>query len=588
MVLLTAAAVGWWSLRKSEPFPLPPLTPSPFLNTKPDAVYVGSAACVSCHQGEHDSYRHTGMGASMAVADPRQAPPDGAFEHALSHRRYQVVHKDGALWHRELLRTDGPTEVVLAEYPVQYVVGSGRHALTYLTEVDGFLVESPITWYASRRAWGISPGYDEARQQGFARPIGEACLYCHASQATALDHTTHRMQLGELAIGCERCHGPGSLHVEHQRDGGSQGAIDHTIVNPRHLSRDLAEAICQQCHLNSDATAIMRGRQQADFRPGLPLSDFRQVYVFADTERSMTVVGHVEQMHRSRCYQGSREFSCLTCHDPHGEPAPAERRDHDKAVCLTCHQPAQCTVPPAVRQRESPANDCIQCHMPRSATDIPHLAFTHHRVGVHRPAALGEPAGLQGIELRPFLDQPQWGEVDRRRALGEGYRQMSLRDRDPEARAAARSRAYDILTGVHVAEMRDGNLEAALAQLSFDLKAGDALGHAERALADPELTGQARCDALFVSAQERAARGDQAGAVAALLELTQLRRYAFDWLYLANYTRALGDEDTALAALEAAVRIDPRQSAVHRHLAERYRQLGDPVKAEWHRVRAVP
>jgi hypothetical protein len=74
--------------------------------------------------------------------------------------RYQVVRQDGRLWHRELLLDGQPDEATLAEYPLKYVIGSDRHARTYAAEVDGFLVESPLTWYASRQRWDLSPGYD--------------------------------------------------------------------------------------------------------------------------------------------------------------------------------------------------------------------------------------------------------------------------------------------------------------------------------------------------------------------------------------------------------------------------------------------
>ena len=54
--------------------------------------------------------------------------------------------------------------VVLEEHPLRWVVGSGHHSLTYAAEADGFLVESPATWYAGRRRWDVSPGYDRPDQ----------------------------------------------------------------------------------------------------------------------------------------------------------------------------------------------------------------------------------------------------------------------------------------------------------------------------------------------------------------------------------------------------------------------------------------
>ena len=79
-VLLLAA--GWWLWRKApqpgadaDPFPVPPLSSSPFLNTKPEALYVGSEACRSCHEGRHDSFRRTGHGRPMAGVGPAPARP---------------------------------------------------------------------------------------------------------------------------------------------------------------------------------------------------------------------------------------------------------------------------------------------------------------------------------------------------------------------------------------------------------------------------------------------------------------------------------------------------------------------------------
>ena len=83
-------------------------------------------------------------------------------------------------------------------------------------------------------------------------------------------------------------------------------------------------------------------------------------------------------------------------------------------------------------------------------------------------------------------------------------------------------------------------------------------------------------------------RGHYAEAVAALSELTTLRREAVDWLSLAKYERALGDEAAMYEALLAAVRINPRLWEVQRQLASHFRQLGDAERAEWHQRRAVP
>src|SRR5262249_43627539 len=152
-----------------------------------------------------------------------------------------------------------------------------------------FLVESPLTWYASRQAWGMSPGYDDPQQAGFQRGVTEGCLFCHAGQARAVGQSWHRIEVQEAAIGCERCHGPGSLHVERHagRPGRPGGGADYPTVTPPRLSRELAESVCQQCHLRPTAVVPVRGRKLADFRPGLPLQDFVEAYQLDRPDRPM-------------------------------------------------------------------------------------------------------------------------------------------------------------------------------------------------------------------------------------------------------------------------------------------------------------
>lgn len=606
-VLLAAGALAtWWSTRREDApapasFPLPPLSPSPFLNTKSGVAFVGSDACRSCHPSEHYSYGRTGMGRSMAEADPNREPPDAEFDHALSKRRYQVRRKDGRLWHRELLLTTGPAdEVVLSEFPLKYVVGSGRHSLTYLVEADGFLVESPVTWYASKQAWGMSPGYDRPNHSSFERATGESCLICHAGQAEAQHGSLHKMHIHEAAIGCERCHGPGALHVERRRAPRAEaedGPIDTTIVNPAHLSRELGEAICQQCHLRTSATVVARGRKPGDFRPGLPLQDFRHDYRLDVADAAMTVVGHVEQMHLSRCYQASGTLTCTTCHDPHHEPRPKARERHYRSLCLSCHQPERCKVDPVRRHKESPQNHCVQCHMPRSPTEIPHLAFTHHRIGIHdQPPVAATPAMPTNPDedhsgfgvLKPFLDLSRLKGIDEKRSLGLGYLEAANRHQNEQVAMRYRELSLALLTEARDAGLRDGPLDAALARLRFDMELDDGvLELAQSALTLGGLDGQDHCNALFLVADQLTRRGRRAEAIPFLEKLGGLRRHSTQWLLRADCERASGSP-AAIDALETAVRINPRLWKVHQSLAVYYREMGDGKRADWHERRALP
>ncbi len=195
-------------------FPPPPLSASSFLNTAGQATYVGIAACAECHADEHHSFRHTAHSLALADVTPATEPPDGNFFHAPSGRTYSVYREGDQLRHREAARDEQGIEYAVADYPVRYLVGSGRHTRSYLVDVEGFLSESPITWYTSRKAWGMSPGYDRPNHKGFERAADATCMVCHAGQISSPDQDYQRLTFPEQSIGCERCHGPGSLHVE--------------------------------------------------------------------------------------------------------------------------------------------------------------------------------------------------------------------------------------------------------------------------------------------------------------------------------------------------------------------------------------
>src|SRR5262249_19468199 len=157
-------------------------------------------ACAECHREQHRSYLLTAHSRALSDLDPAAEPPDGAFDDPASGRSYRVYRQGGRLRHEEILRTAEGQEGGRADVPVRYVIGSGHFTRSYLVEVDGFLHESPITWYASGGRWRTSPGYDSPQHWGFERPVDVGCVFCHAGRAEPAEGTSHRMVFHEKAI----------------------------------------------------------------------------------------------------------------------------------------------------------------------------------------------------------------------------------------------------------------------------------------------------------------------------------------------------------------------------------------------------
>ncbi len=586
-------------LLANDPFPLPPYSESQFLNTGSEARYIGTAACVACHPVNHRSYLLTAHSQSLAEVNLNDEPPDGAFEHSLSGRSYRVYRRDNQLRHEEILRTVDGEEITRVDVPVRYRIGSGHFTRTYLVELDGFLHESPITWYASRKQWDMSPGYDFPQHWGFDRPVAVDCVACHAGRAETVEGTLHRIKFHERTIGCENCHGPGSLHETLRRGPGlSETQEDKTIVNPAKLSRPLLEAVCGVCHQSGPATVELRGRHSGDFRPAMPLTDYRTEYRFESGKELMTVTGHMTQLRQSACYQRSEDLTCLTCHAPHPTKKPRDLVAFYREKCLSCHTVQACGLDEAQRRAKDAADNCLTCHMPRGDTEMPHIAFTNHRIirrPTPRPADLGPGGALlpdassaSVPELAPVEESPLLAPLDRQRNLGLAY--FSAGRNPVYARygyaGVFRERARKLLEEVDAAKLPDPETWAALAELCREKQPQIARSYAQQVLQAADASTEARISALLILAAEAMRDRRYEEASGWLEEVVRRQRAANDWYFLGLCYLELDRPTRALPALQQSLAIRPDRSAVHARLAQAYQRLRMAQLAGEHRQKA--
>jgi hypothetical protein len=385
----------------------------PYRNVRPDVEYVGDAVCAECHEDKARTYRQHPMGRSItsvkALAD--RQPYDAAHNNPFEALNSQfLVERDGAhVRHRRAAYDDSGRSVYDFSLDADYAVGSGTRGYSYVADREGFLFQTPISWFSQEQHWGLSPGFRPASLSG--RPLTGDCMYCHVNRAEPEEDTVNHFPAALFdgqPIGCERCHGPGALHAQARHHKDPAGDSDDTIVHPSRLAPALRDAVCEQCHLTGETRVLRRGRRLSDFRPGLPLGSVRVTFVGerAPGEPSRAV-SHVEQMYASGCFRGGKgddRIGCVSCHDPHERVASEGRVAHYRAACLACHERHGCSVPAAERIKESPQDSCIDCHMPRySSSDIPHTASTDH----HIPRRKGKgPAGADSVPRRPIALVP--------------------------------------------------------------------------------------------------------------------------------------------------------------------------------------
>lgn len=444
--LLTAAGAGiWYAFGPTEdassksPLARPVVTPdppppdprltfdTPFRNVRPQVKYLGDAACVDCHAEITHAYHQHPMGRSAAVM--ATAPPIEDFRPAANNpvttQGFTLeARRDGDVVRHIMTALADPS---LPPYitTADIAIGSGARGRSYLSlEENGAVWQSPLSWFSHESKWDASPGF--TLPESTRRPIVPECLFCHVDRVEPVPYSLNRFQqpllLGQAHVGCERCHGPGELHVAERTAGIIPDGLDTSIVNPKHLTHDLRMAICQQCHLQGEERITRRGQDIYAFRPGLPLELFRTVFVrhpdLIDYHKS---VGQFEQMVASKCFTASGgKMDCTSCHDPHAAPSPSDAAAFYRARCLSCHDTHGCSLPPP--QRQAKADNCVACHMPRaSSTNIVHTAVTDHRVPrTPQPAKAVNPAlDPRTPPLVPFTTSPHAPPADEReRDLG--------------------------------------------------------------------------------------------------------------------------------------------------------------------------
>jgi hypothetical protein len=375
----------------------------PALAAESEVSYIGNKACAGCHADIYRRYAAT----PMANSSGRNLQPltPGSFLHSASQVRYEIDRKG------EVKVSRGTARDVRR---LSYYFGSGAAGRSFGYVRDGFLYEAPVTWYTQTGAWDVSPGYQSDTVSRWSRPIDPSCLFCHASQPRWREGTVNAYAdpaFDQDGVGCERCHGPGSLHA--------QGKAK--MVNPAALSPPLRDSVCSQCHLTGQSRVERVRRRIEDYRPGDALSDFVAVFVPVNSS-GFQVNSHVEKLAESGCKRAAGDrMWCGACHDPHTTPAASERAAWYRSRCLTCHETSQCNR----------GFDCTTCHMPKNrAADANHGVFTDHSIpripgGVRNQSAAS-------WRLRGFAPADK-GE----RELGLAYAEIGVRTGDKNQQAEA-------------------------------------------------------------------------------------------------------------------------------------------------------
>lgn len=396
-LILGSTSLLMWYCSNSTATPQNPYN-SPFKNLHDTVDYVGIETCKGCHADVYHTFIETGMGQSFhegkiqySKADFKNATP--IFDPKNNYFYYPFLRGDD-LYIQEFRLGQGRDTVHNRIEKITHIIGSGHHTNSHFWTDGKHLFQAPLTFYTQKRVWDLPPGF-ESYNSRFNRKIDIECMSCHTGMPSVREGSVNVFERLPLGIDCERCHGPGELHVNEKRSGiliDTSKEADYSIVNPKRLPFQLQVDICQRCHLQGN-NVLKPGKKFTDFRPGMPLDSVFTVFMpKTQGPQGFVMAGHAERFQQSACFLASNKnhqsynpklnFTCINCHNPHVSVRNTNLAKFN-TTCTGCHSTqstrsklSKCSDPKGIN-----GSNCVQCHMPASDTrDIPHVTVHDHKI----------------------------------------------------------------------------------------------------------------------------------------------------------------------------------------------------------------
>jgi Doubled CXXCH motif (Paired_CXXCH_1)/Cytochrome c554 and c-prime len=353
---------------------------------------VGAAVCSQCHGAEYQKWSHARHGKMLQPATASSV--EGNFTtRAVTLRglTYRLRAEDGAYYITESYLSGKEQE-----HRVDYTLGSRRiqHYLTTLP--DGRIIVLPPSWDVLRKQWfhNLEIVNPEESDRVLLQVWNRSCYGCHVSREEKgfdPEHLTYTTRWTDFGTNCERCHGPGSEHVNRYQHAAAVRNADTAIVLQTRLSPLRNTMVCAQCHslrnvIGDDFTAgsnyydsffpILEYAQKVDPDPAY-WADGRP------RRFSNDAIGFWE----SQCFLKGGA-TCISCHedvhDPEVEKNP-KLRPGANALCMQCHQSIGKAISAHTHHAPGSAgSSCVECHMPRTVISI-RAAIRDHTISIPRP-----------------------------------------------------------------------------------------------------------------------------------------------------------------------------------------------------------
>ena len=217
--------------------------------------------------------------------------------------------------------------------------------------------------------------YDDYRKMVAARAdaelVGNAtCLKCHVN-------SKHGSAVEEGKVGCEDCHGPGSLAVKDIHEEKGRLACGYkTFINIGKLPGPAQSMICMRCHGQLSDFGLHNWNASAHNMNGVSCEDCHNVHHGDNLMPKRSEIAGL----CFGCHQDVRaqfmlpdhhpvpedKMTCTDCHNPHGSPNPGPMLVGEtvKETCTRCHAEKE---GPYVFEHADLMEQCTICHNPHGS-----------------------------------------------------------------------------------------------------------------------------------------------------------------------------------------------------------------------------
>jgi predicted CXXCH cytochrome family protein len=299
------------------------------------ATYVGSTTCFTCHSAEHRNWSGT-LHSKMiqdAAANPKAVLAD--------------FSKDDDKRQAEI----GGQKRAYAAADIAYTIGN-KDRQRYILKTDKGYQVLPGQWNIADKAWVAADAADWLKD----------CAGCHT---TGFD--VKQMAFNETSVGCEACHGPGSVHVDKAKalPKDTQPNSDTVYELRQSIVKTVDSTVCGQCHsrgMSADGEhaypvgyVVGGPLDKTMFVPVAPTGKEDDPYFWPDGHEKNYGLQYAAYMASGH---GSKTLDLI------------KTSDHGADYCLPCHSTDYAKQDTIFAQDKVTKDNamfnitCVQCHAP--------------------------------------------------------------------------------------------------------------------------------------------------------------------------------------------------------------------------------